>query len=99
MRNLIYLILILFTNLTFSQTFEGQVTYKTIMENPNPEMFTDSIFKEKILKPVFGEQGFMLQKYFYKRNKYMSKISTGLENGFEIYSPKKKEIICLERKL
>ena len=92
MKNIIYLTLILFTSLTFSQSFEGQVTYKTTMENPNPGMFTDSVFKEKILKPVFGEQGFMLQKYFYKGNRFMSEISTGLENGFELYSPEKKKI-------
>lgn len=62
------------------------------MENPNPEMFTDSIFKERILKPALGEQGFILQKYFYKGNKFMSETSTGLENGFEVYSPDKKKV-------
>ncbi len=92
MKNILYLILIFSTNLTFSQNFEGQITYKTTIGNPNNGMFTDSIFKEKIIKGVFGEQGFMLQKYFYKGNKYMSEISSGLENGFEVYIPEKKKI-------
>jgi hypothetical protein len=92
MKNIIYLTLILFTSLTYSQNFEGQVTYKTTMENPFPKMMTDSVFKEKVLKSAFGEQGFMLQKYFYKENKFMSETSTGLENGFELYVPEKKKV-------
>jgi hypothetical protein len=92
MKNIIYLTLLIFTSLSFGQSFEGTITYKTTMENPNPEMFTDSVFKERILKPVFGEQGFMLQKYFYKGNRFMSETSTGLENGFELYSPEKKKV-------
>ncbi|WP_452218352.1 hypothetical protein [Lacinutrix undariae] len=92
MKNIIYLTLILFTSLTYSQNFEGQVTYKTTMENLFPEMMTDSVFQEKVLKPAFGEQGFILQNYFYKGNRFMSETSTGLENGFELYSPEKKKV-------
>ena len=50
MKNIIYLTLLIFTSLSFSQSFEGTITYKTTMENPNPEMFTDSIFKERIFQ-------------------------------------------------
>lgn len=94
MRNILQLTLLIITSLSFGQSFEGRVIYKTTMENPNPEMFTDSVFKEKILKPVLGEQGFMLQKYYYKGNKFMSETSTGLENGFELYSPEQKKIFA-----
>ena len=92
MKKALYFILILVTQITFSQSFEGRVTYKTTMENPYPDMFTDSVFKEKILKPVFGDQGFMLQTYYYKGDQYMSEIATGLENGFEVYVPNKKKL-------
>jgi len=97
MKNIIYLILLVFTTLSFGQSFEGRITYKTTVENPNPEMFNDSIFKEKILKPVFGEQGYMLQKYYYKGNRFMSETSTGLESGFELYSPEKQKVYAWKK--
>lgn len=92
MKNILYYIFLLFIKLSFSQNFEGQVTYKTTVENPNPQMLSDSIFKEQIVKPVFGEQGYMIQKYFYKGDRFMSEISTGLENGFEVYLPEQNKV-------
>ena len=91
MKKALYLIFILFTSICFAQSFEGRITYKTTMGNTYPDMFTDSVFKEKVLKPIFGEQGFMLQTYYYKGHQYMSEIATGLENGFEVYVPNEKK--------
>lgn len=91
MKNIVLFLFIICINFSFGQSFEGQITYKTTVENPNPELVSDSIFKEKILKPVFGERGYMLQKYFYKGNRFMSEISTGLEDGFEVYDPEQNK--------
>ncbi|MGB1040690.1 MAG: hypothetical protein ACPGVD_07445, partial [Flavobacteriales bacterium] len=84
---------ILFTLITlmsftyFSQTFEGTITYKMEALNPMPERIADSIW-QKAIKKQFGENGYMLQKYFYKKGNYVSEINTGLQKGFQAFNPK-----------
>lgn len=86
--NSIVLIVITLTTLNvFAQNFEGTITYKIEMKNPTPEKVTDSVWQEN-LKKQFGEKGYMIQKYYYKENKYLSEIDAGEEKGFQVFNPK-----------
>ncbi|WP_124980489.1 hypothetical protein [Nonlabens xiamenensis] len=53
--------------------------------NPNPEMIPDSTWEEGI-KSQFGEKGYMVQKYFYKRGNYIAEIEAGESKGFQAYN-------------
>lgn len=84
---------ILFFTLTVSisngQTFEGWITYRMEALNPNPIMIPDSTW-QKGIKEHFGERGYIIQKYFYKKDKYISEIDAGKETGFQVLNPKDK---------
>lgn len=73
-------------SLTYAQNFEGWITYKMEALNPNPEMIPESSWQEGI-KEQFGERGYMVHKYFYKHNRYLSEIDAGKEKGFQLYNP------------
>ena len=67
-------------------TFEGYVIYKNEIQNPNPKIMSDSIYKEK-LKLAFGGKTYLLQKYFYKGSNYKSEMTMGNIITQQLYSP------------
>lgn len=77
------------TIFSFGQTFEGWITFKMEALNPNPAMIPDSLWQKGIQKQ-FGEKGYMLQKYFYRKGKYASEIEAGAASGFQVYNTKDK---------
>ena len=81
-----FLVLFALTFNVFSQTFEGSITYKLETLNPNPDMIPDSIWNEK-MKELFGEDGFSVQKYFYKENYYMSEFESNGQMSNQIFDP------------
>lgn len=76
-------------SISYGQTFEGWITYKMEALNPNPKMIPDSSW-QKGIKEQFGERGHIIQKYFYKEDKYISEIDAGKEIGFQAYCIKAK---------
>jgi len=74
---------------SYSQTFEGWITYKLELMNPSPQMIPDSSWKQ-VVKESLGERGYMIQKYYYKKDKYMSEIDAGKKTGFQLYNTKDK---------
>ena len=83
--------------LTYSQNFEGQVTYKTTLQNPNPDLINAFDFKKKYVNPGFGKQGFMLQQYFYKKNRFMGIQILNFKSSFELYDPENKKLYKWEK--
>lgn len=69
-----------------SQTFEGSITYETVLENPHPQIMSDSIWREKMtsfendLKP-------QMTHYFYKEGQYKSHSCHQDKNVFHCYNP------------
>lgn len=67
------------------KSFEGFVTYK--LSTPKPDMISEEEWKLQ-MKKITGEQGYILQKNFYKNGQFAAEINSGLEIGKQIYSPK-----------
>lgn len=89
-RQKICVLLLTFTvSISYGQTFEGWITYKMEALNPNPKMIPDSTW-QKGIKEQFGERGHIIQKYFYKKDKYISEMDAGKETGFQSYNSKDK---------
>jgi hypothetical protein len=63
-----------------SQDFEGIITYEVKIENPNPELMSDSLFFSK-------SQNTYIEKYYYKGNKYKSVATINGEKETELYDP------------
>ena len=84
-----FLMFLLSSIYSFGQSFEGSITYKLEVLNPNPKMIPDSSWREMLVSQ-FGERGYMIQKYFYKKDKYISEIDAGMQNGYQAYNPKTK---------
>jgi len=82
-------ILIFVSISVYGQTFEGWVTYKAELLNPNPKIIPDSTW-QKGIKEKLGDKGYLLQKYYYKQDKYVSEIEAGNEKGYQAYNPKDK---------
>lgn len=76
-------------SICYGQTFEGWITYKVEALNPNPKMIPDSTW-QKGIKEQFGERGHIIQKYFYKKDKYISEIEAGKTSGLQAYNSKNK---------
>lgn len=76
-------------SISYGQTFEGWITYKMEALNPNTKMIPDSTW-QKGIKEQFGERGHIIQKYFYKKYKYISEMDAGKETGFQAYNSKDK---------
>lgn len=74
---------------TYAQNFEGTITYKVEAYNPMPDMVTEEQWQE-LIKEQFGQRGYMIQKYSYKQDKYLSSIDAGMHHGFQAYNPKDK---------
>ncbi len=68
-----------------TNSFEGYVTYKFI--TPKPDKISDEEWKLK-LKEITGEQGFVLQKNYYKSGQFAAEINSGLAIGKQIYNAK-----------
>lgn len=83
------LLLTLMSIEAISQNFEGWIVYKMEALNPNPQIIPDSIWKSGI-KEQFGEKGYMIQKYYYKENNYISEIEAGKEKGYQAFNAKDK---------
>lgn len=89
--------LLFFFSLTFivsitnAQSFEGWITYKMEAENPMPTLIPDSTWQRSI-KEQFGERGYIIQKYYYKNDNYISEIDAGKETGYQAYNIKDKLI-------
>lgn len=86
-KQILILLITLCNIVSYGQSFEGSITYKMEALNPNPEMIPDSAWQEGI-KKQFGEKGYVLQKYFYKKGNYISEIEAGEEKGFQAYNSK-----------
>lgn len=82
-------ILSLISITTRAQSFEGSITYKVEAHNPMPDMLTEEQWQE-LIKEQFGERGYMIQKYYYKQDKYLSAIDAGAQHGFQAYNPNDK---------
>ena len=90
LRQKLCILLLTFTvSISYGQTFEGWITYKMEALNPNPKMIPDSTW-QKGIKEQFGERGHIIQKYFYKKDKYISEMDAGKETGFQAYNTKDK---------
>ena len=63
-----------------SQNFEGIITYEVKIENPNPELMSDSLFFSK-------SHNTYTEKYYYKGNKYKSVATINGEIETELYDP------------
>lgn len=90
-KQLWVIIFTLITSISFGQTFEGWINYKLEAFNPNTEMIPDSLWQQ-LMKEQFGEDGYMVQKYFYKGDKYISEIDAGKQSGYQAYNSKDKLI-------
>jgi len=86
-QKLCILLLAFTVSFSYGQTFEGWITYKVEALNPNPKMIPDSTWQNGI-KEQFGERGYIIQKYFYKKDRYISEIDAGKETGFQAYNSK-----------
>lgn len=74
------------TSTVRGQSFEGWITYRMEMLNPMPKMIPDSVWNVKI-EEQFGEEGFMLQKYYYKNEFYKSVFEQDGKKSFQLYNP------------
>ena len=77
------------TGTLFGQSFEGWITYKTELLNPDSSFFPDSLF-QVVMKEKFGERRYIVSKCYYKNGLYSSEIDAGNENGFRVFNPKDK---------
>lgn len=84
-QQLCILLLTFTVSVTYGQSFEGWITYKLEALNPDPKMIPDSSW-QKGIKQQFGERGHILQKYYYKKDKYISEMDAGKETGFQAYN-------------
>jgi hypothetical protein len=75
----------------FGQSFEGWITYKTEMVNPDSTFFTDSIW-QAVMKEKFGDRRYAIKKCFYKNGMYSTEIDAGTESGFQVLNPENKLI-------
>ncbi|MDR5591673.1 hypothetical protein [Christiangramia sp. SM2212] len=96
MKNIILIILVFVCCSSFSQSFEGTITYKTKLLNPNPEMILQETWDAQ-MKSSLGDKGYMLQKYFYKKENYISEITAGGEEGYQLYNPKDKLLYAWQK--
>lgn len=72
-------------NKEFVKPFEGVVTYR--LSTPKPDMVSEEEWNTK-MKEVTGEQGYILQKNYYKNGQFATEINSGLEIGKQVYNPK-----------
>ncbi|WP_299248416.1 hypothetical protein [uncultured Aquimarina sp.] len=96
MKILFSCVLLLYSYFVCSQTFEGTVTYKMELFNPNPEQIPQATWDAQ-MKASLGEKGYMLQKYFYKKGNYISEITAGGEEGYQLYNPKDKLLYAWQK--
>lgn len=88
-KQLWILILILISNISFGQSFEGWINYKKESLNPNPAMIPDSIWQQ-VKKNSSGERGYDTHKYYYKNEKYMSEVETSKAKYIQAYNDNNK---------
>lgn len=98
MRTIALLIITLLagSQLAIAQNFEGYLVYKVEVENPNPKMIPDSVWQE-VKKEKLGERGYMLQKSFYKGDRYLTEMEFAAEQGFQAYNPEDSLIYSWEK--
>lgn len=70
---------------SFGQFFEGWITYKIEAVNPDTTLIDDSTWQLS-MKEVFGEQKHIIQRCYYKRNKYITDIKAGKQNGWQAFN-------------
>lgn len=80
----------------YGQNFEGSITYKMELINPNPEIIPQKTWDMQ-MKSILGDKGYMVQKYFYKKNNYISEIITAKEEGYLLYNPKNKLLYAWQK--
>jgi hypothetical protein len=86
-KHCVLVVMLLLSFSARSQNFEGSITYKVEVANPMPDKISDSDW-QKIKKEKFGEKGYLVQKYYYKENNYLSEIEAGNQKGYQVYNPK-----------
>ena len=89
-------IVLLWSYFALSQTFEGTVTYKMELFNPNPEQIPQATWDAQ-MKASLGDKGYMLQKYFYKKGNYISEITAGKEKGYQLFNPEDKLLYAWQK--
>ncbi len=67
-----------------NENFEGWVTYKTIPVKPDMISQEDWDFQ---IKEIFGDQGYIFQKNYYKPGQFCAEMNSGLEMGMQVYNP------------
>lgn len=70
---------------SFGQIFEGWITYKIEAVNPDTTLIDDSTWQLS-MKEVFGEQKHIIQRCYYKRDRYIADINAGKQNGWQAYN-------------
>jgi hypothetical protein len=86
------LFFLLFTTYLFAQgNFEGYIIYKNEPQNPSPTTISDTLF-QKIIKQSLGGQNYVLQKYIYKEDNYLSEMSMGKSKTYQLYTPVQKRV-------
>lgn len=95
-EKLLIALLVFFYANSFAQTFEGTVTYKMELFNPNPEQIPQATWDAQ-MKASLGDKGYMVQKYFYKEGNYISEITAGGEEGYQLYNRKDKLLYAWQK--
>lgn len=72
-----------------AQNFEGTITYKMEVFNPNPDVITTEQWETQ-KKATFGELGYIKQVYYYKGENYLCEMTIGDQEGYQLYNPKDK---------
>ncbi len=91
LKKVLFIVMVFYTNVLFSQYFEGTLTYKIEPQNPNPKVISDSSFYNHI-KASFNGRLYLLQKYHYKNNKYKSVVEIGESKTFQLYVSSEKRL-------
>lgn len=87
MKNTLYILICLITISCSSQSFEGQVTYKHTFNPLDDEMFKDTESIENFRKEIFGQDGFRIEKFYYKGNRFLSEYAHDLLKYKKLYKP------------
>lgn len=69
-----------------SQSFEGIITYRVDILNPNPKDIPEQKWQER-LKKRLGEKGYITQTYYFKNDQYLIEIESGENNSFLLFDP------------
>lgn len=96
MKNLFYILLLSFLSSCTSKSFEGQVTYKHTIEAGDIDKYGSNESIESFKKKLFGEDGYRIEKVYYKGNRFISEFSQDSLNYKKLYKPENKKLYVWE---